>query len=140
MPKIQTIPQKPSFDNSDGFFDRTSTETGKTNVYRKPQPKQRPEAKIQAQIIKYLESRGAVVLRTNSGVVTTQAGNMFRGNAAGTSDLTVLLDGKWIAIEVKSPGGKLTAKQKAYQAKIEAAGGYFIVADSVAAVRARLPL
>ena len=105
-------------------------------------PKRKPagsEAAIQKQIVDYLTRIGAVVLRTNSGQLTTATGHTIRLGAAGTSDLTVLHCGIWYSIEVKKPGNHPTPLQSAYLERVNAAGGVGVVATSLDEVMERIP-
>lgn len=74
------------------------------------------EAAIQRQIIKWLESNGAFVVKT----VTT--------NKSGVPDLLVCWFGRFIAIEVKRPTGKVTKLQEYKIGQINSAGGVAFVA------------
>lgn len=56
------------------------------------------------------------------------------------SDLLVCLDGKFVAIEVKRPQGKLTEGQERFLHNVRAAGGIAFVAYSVDDVVAQLGL
>lgn len=56
------------------------------------------------------------------------------------SDLLVCLDGKFVAIEVKRPQGKLTDGQERFLHNVRAAGGIAFVAYSVDDVVAQLGL
>jgi hypothetical protein len=49
----------------------------------------------------------------------------------GISDFLVCLDGKFVAIEVKRPGYKMTEKQELFQHEVRAAGGIAFVAYSL---------
>lgn len=98
----------------------------------------KPEAQIQQSIIQWLELHGAIVLRTNAGTIKTQSGSMVRVGKFGTSDITALLDGTWLSIEVKTPKGKVTDLQQAYLDRVTAAGGIAFVARSLDDVVARL--
>lgn len=49
----------------------------------------------------------------------------------GISDFLVCLEGRFIAIEVKKPGLKMTEKQELFQHEVRAAGGIAFVAYSV---------
>jgi hypothetical protein len=101
---------------------------------RTPKKKQRPEAALQATIIKAIErTYGPTVLveRTNAGMAHTSAGNMINIGKAGTSDLKVCLRGRFIALEVKTATGRLTDKQARYLEQVRAAGGIGEVVRSV---------
>lgn len=53
------------------------------------------EAKLQSEIIKYLKHKGCYVIKTKPGV----------GTPVGCPDIIALLEGCWIALEVKASIG-----------------------------------
>jgi Holliday junction resolvase len=61
------------------------------------------ERETQRQIVNALRKAGCLVCVTSNRQPTA--------NTPGTPDLFVWCDGKWTALEVKSPDGRLTAKQ-----------------------------
>jgi len=63
------------------------------------------EREIQRRIVDALRKAGCLVCVTSNRQPTA--------NTPGTPDLFVWRDGKWTALEVKSPNGKLTATQSA---------------------------
>ena len=73
------------------------------------------ENQIQSSIIKYLESRGAVVINQMAS----------GGQKRGISDLTACYKGKYIALEIKKPKGTydLTLAQQVFINKVRKAGG-----------------
>lgn len=78
------------------------------------------EQAIQAKIIKYLEKQGCYVVKT---MVTSRA---------GVPDLLVCSPtGRFIGIEVKKPGGRLSKLQEVNLRKIQDRRGIAIVADSL---------
>lgn len=79
------------------------------------------EKTIENQIKRYLDSIGAWHIKTH--------GNMF--SRAGTPDIIACFRGKFIAIEVKKPGGVVSELQKAHIKLIRMAGGIAFVATSV---------
>lgn len=83
------------------------------------------EQALQAKIIKYLESKGAFVVKTIST------------NKTGCPDLLVCYKSIFIGIEVKAPGklGNLTKIQEAQLEKIREAGGNAYVVDSLEDVK-----
>lgn len=88
-----------------------------------------PEQKVLAAIVRDLTRRkqaGEPVwwLKTHGSAM----------QRAGVPDLLVCYCGRFVAIEVKRPGGKPTELQEHVLAKISGAGGVAIVADSAAAV------
>ncbi|MDT6519718.1 VRR-NUC domain-containing protein [Enterococcus faecium] len=81
-----------------------------------------PEKKAENSIKKYLDKLGAYYLKVH--------GSMYQ--PAGTPDILVCVNGRFIGIEVKRPGGgTVSALQKSKLNKIENAGGVAIVARSV---------
>ena len=82
------------------------------------------EQKLQKEIINYLESKGAFVVKT----ITT--------NKSGCPDLLVCYKSIFVAIEVKAPGklGNVTAIQQAQLQKIKEAGGKALLVDSLEAI------
>lgn len=96
-----------------------------------------PEAKVSAAIDRYLKSIGALNLRTSAGLAQFGDRKVLMG-AVGTSDRTCCIQGKFVAIEIKSAVGKTTERQEAYLARVRAAGGVAIVARSVDDVQAAL--
>ncbi len=79
------------------------------------------EKQIENQIKQYLDSIGAWHIKTH--------GNMF--SKAGTPDVVACLKGKFVAIEVKQPGGVVSALQAAHIELIKKAGGIAFVAYSL---------
>ena len=102
------------------------------------------EREIQRSIVAYLWAIGATVVRVNSGCVVFpasegQARRALHGNLTpGCSDLLCCLASRFIAIEVKRPGGRLTEKQANFLADVQRSGGLGIVVVSVADLEAKL--
>ena len=63
------------------------------------------ERELQRQIVDALREAGCLVCVTSN--------RRHTANTPGTPDLFVWYAGKWTALEVKSPDGRLTAKQSA---------------------------
>ncbi len=79
------------------------------------------ESTLQNKVIDYLESIGAYVFN----VAGTGMGRK------GTPDLLICYRGKFIAIEVKMPGGKTSKLQEYELAKVRKAGGIAKVIHSM---------
>jgi len=77
------------------------------------------EAKVQTEIINWLVFLGAWVVKT---IATTKN---------GTPDVLACLDGQFIGIEVKKPGGKPSPLQRVQLRKIREAGGVGFTAESL---------
>lgn len=80
-----------------------------------------PESRIVAQIKKYLKGQGAFCFKV--------WGSEFM--MAGLPDLICCYRGRFLAIEVKTPIGKVSARQHYVHNLIERAGGIVGVARSV---------
>lgn len=76
------------------------------------------EATIQRAIIKALRERGIYVFHALNA-------------EAGTPDLIACVDGRFIALEVKAPKGRVSAIQRHRMEQIQAAGGIAVVVRSV---------
>lgn len=86
------------------------------------------EKRIENQIKQYLDSIGAWHIKTH--------GNMF--SKAGTPDIIACLRGRFVAIEVKQPGGRVSPLQMAHIKLINQAGGVAFVAYSVEEAKGHL--
>ena len=84
-----------------------------------------PEGKVKADVKKYLKARGAYFFMP-----------VQYGYGAAALDFFVCLDGRFIAIETKAPGKKLTARQEEVARKIEDAGGQIYRVDRVGQLQA----
>lgn len=82
------------------------------------------ETAIRRQIQDYLRWTGWFVYYNLAGL----------GSYPGLSDLVAVKDGRVVHIEVKTPKGVQSEKQKRFQRKLEAAGGEYVLARSVADV------
>lgn len=97
-----------------------------------------PEAKVSAQIDKYLAKLGFYVLRTSAGMATID-GRKIQMGRAGTHDRTCCApNGHYVSIEIKSETGAPTDAQLRQKEFIERRGGLVIVARSAADVRLAL--
>lgn len=81
------------------------------------------EQKIQKDIVKYLESRGAYVVK------------VVKATKSGVPDVVACLNGLFIAIEVKKPGGKVSKLQEYNISKVRDSGGLAFVAYGVEDVK-----
>lgn len=94
------------------------------------------ETHLVNQIIEYLNYRGHLVQRTNSGAVRVNNPNgsnrFIRLAHAGTADITgCSKDGRFLAIEAKIKPNKPTPLQEAYLEEIKKRGGIALVAYSL---------
>lgn len=92
------------------------------------------EKQIQDAVLDTLRLHGAVAIRVNNGMIPLEykgRRRVFRGtDTQGVADILACYRGKFLAIEVKRPGGKQRPTQLEFQASIDRAGGsYFVVTD-----------
>lgn len=97
------------------------------------------ESDIQRACLDLLRLVGALPIRVNSAGVKVE-GRFFRANSEpGCSDIIACLpDGRFLACEVKRPGGKVTALQRSFLDRVTAAGGLALVVRSLDELRAAL--
>ncbi|MFB3893610.1 MAG: hypothetical protein ACE15C_16475 [Phycisphaerae bacterium] len=97
------------------------------------------EKALQNDILRVFGTLPALRLwRANVGVARIGT-RVIRFGVPGQADLTgILTDGRRLEIEVKSPTGRQTAEQAAFQNMIEKFHGIYILARSTDDVRQRL--
>jgi len=90
--------------------------------------RQRPEDAIQRTVFAHFAVRGArdtyFFAVPNGGYRSPVEAKIMKGLGvhAGTPDIVIIRDGHTYCIELKAPGGKLTAAQKEAHAALRAAG------------------
>lgn len=94
------------------------------------------EAVLQSRIMAVLNHRDAPcrVWRNNVGVLRDSRGIPVRyGLAVGSADLVGLVakTGQFLAVEIKTPVGRLSAEQKAWLETVRKLGGLALVLRSV---------
>jgi len=86
-----------------------------------------PEGIVVKDCLDYLRAIGAVVIRNNTG----RRGGVSYGSL-GSSDIIVCLrGGRFLAVECKIPGGKVTQEQRYFLDDVRKLGGIAVVAHSV---------
>jgi hypothetical protein len=94
-----------------------------------------PEGRIQLAILKKLKANSIFCWRNNNTNVYDPKLGGYRYNPSltkGVADiLGVLPDGRFLAIEVKTPKGKLSKDQALWGKRVRENGGIYIVARSV---------
>jgi penicillin-binding protein-related factor A (putative recombinase) len=88
------------------------------------------EHDVQGQILGYLKHRVKFVRRQNVGAAKLK-GYWVRFAKKGDPDIYCIYRGHFIGIEVKKPGEKQSADQIKAMEEIRAAGGTYILAESV---------
>lgn len=103
---------------------------------RKPPPPR--EAEVQKKLLQWLRLNGICCWRFNGGALIAGEGSTRRyvrfNTARGCSDLLGILPslgGKFLAVEVKRPGGVLTDLQSEFLAVVRAAGGIALCCSSI---------
>lgn len=88
----------------------------------------RDEAALLAAALDLLALRGIPALRINAGQLKVGS-RLVRLAPAGTSDILAILppQGRFLAIEVKTPSGRLTADQRAFLEGVRRCGGVAMV-------------
>lgn len=90
------------------------------------------EMQIQRQILDYLKEVDGYFFRTNNIGVPLHGGGGYRPSPVkGLADILGVFKGWFIAIEVKSAKGKVSADQAKFLTQIRNNGGHAIVARSV---------
>lgn len=93
------------------------------------------EAQLQKSIcdyLQYLENQGKLVYcRTSVGAIKTDTGRYFKTGKKGWPDITVLCNGQFLGIEVKSMRGKVSDEQYQMGALINQLGGFYVIARSL---------
>lgn len=95
---------------------------------RFPKPKIK-EADITRQIRQYLDMQGIFHWKQWQGPMS---------QPKGVSDIIGIYKGRFLAIEIKKPGGKLTPMQAVFILKVNASGGIGFMATSIDDVIERL--
>lgn len=89
------------------------------------------ESDIQHGIIEYLELIGALVVKVNNTGIMKANGSYIPPREKGIADILCCYRGRFYAIEVKRPGGKVTPYQEAFLVSVRKAGGIPLVAYSL---------
>ena len=95
------------------------------------------EARIQHDIRLAAEQiSGLTLWRNNVGALEDVNGRLVRyGLVPGSSDLIGIYRGRFVAVEIKRPGGRTNPKraklQRLFRELVRASGGYAIVVSSV---------
>lgn len=95
------------------------------------------ESTISKEIQDYLKSEGLLYWRNQSGQLKVKGGYM-RFGINGLSDITVMLPGSHLYVEVKTLTGKQRDAQEAFEASCRMNGHYYLIARSASDVREQL--
>jgi hypothetical protein len=91
-----------------------------------------PEGAVVKSCLDYLKLRGAYVWRNNTGALRDKKDRPVFFGKVGSSDIIGLLPGgRFIAVECKVPGGRLSEHQIEFLKDIERMGGLAVIARSI---------
>jgi hypothetical protein len=98
-----------------------------------------PEGRIKTVCLRYLEKRGITAWNNPTGAVEVRLGQWLHFGRKGSADiLGCLPGGRFLAIEVKAPGGRLSPGQREFLETIKQQGGMAVVAKSYRDIEAAL--
>lgn len=98
-----------------------------------------PEGHIKIACQNYLERRGIFSWNNPSGAVRVASDRWLHFGKKGSSDiLGCLPGGRFLAVEVKAPDGRLSPEQKEFLEKIRGLGGLALVVKSMRELDAAL--
>lgn len=90
-----------------------------------------PEGKIKSALLKYLERRKIMSWNNPSGAVRIATDRWISFGKKGSADiLGCLPGGRFLAVEVKAPCGRLSPEQKQFIADVQSLGGLAVVVKS----------
>lgn len=97
------------------------------------------ESEIQRDILQLLKLHGVFCWRNNNAGIFDNKTGRWRGSNSllGASDILGIYKGKFLAIEVKRPKGRLTQHQKDFIDRVNKEGGIGFVAYSPSDVATR---
>lgn len=81
---------------------------------------------------------GLVMWRNNTGVAEHRGARVVYGLAVGSADLIGCLDGRFVALEVKSAAGRTSLEQRQWLDLVRRNGGFAAVVRSVAEAQAAI--
>ena len=73
--------------------------------------------------------------RSASGAVQTASGRFFKSGKPGVPDISVIFNGQFIGLEIKTATGRQSPAQKKAQAEIESSGGKYYIIRSLADIK-----
>jgi hypothetical protein len=90
-----------------------------------------PEGRVKTEVLKYLKLRHIYCWSNPSGAVRIRPGKFMSFGLKGSSDILGLLPGgRFLAVECKAKGGRLSPEQREFLSDIKALGGMAVVAKS----------
>ena len=93
------------------------------------------ESDIQKSILDFLTLKGIFHYKNSTvGIYKQATATYIPSPSVGAPDIVAVIAGKFIGIEVKRPGGKMSDHQEAFRTALEKAGGVYWCVDSLDAV------
>jgi hypothetical protein len=90
-----------------------------------------PEGRIKAACLRYLEKRQILAWNNPSGAVRMAPDRLVRFGKKGSADLLGCLPGgRFLAVEVKAPNGRLSPEQREFLKQVHDWGGVAVVVKS----------
>lgn len=89
------------------------------------------EAVVLRECLRWLKNQGMLTWRNNSGTLWANGQPVSFGHPGSPDIIGMTKDGRFIGVECKSARGKQSEKQKAFEAKVRANNGIYILARSV---------
>jgi hypothetical protein len=90
-----------------------------------------PESRVKSAILRYLERRGFYAWNNATGKIRIAPDRWISFGKKGSADiLGCLPDGRFLAVEVKAPHGRLSPEQSEFLEKVRGLGGVAVVARS----------
>ncbi|GHT78535.1 hypothetical protein FACS1894130_05290 [Spirochaetia bacterium] len=87
-----------------------------------------PEGRIKADCLRYLERRGIFCWNNPTGAVRVAPDRWLHFGKKGSADLLGCLPGgRFLAVEVKAPGGRLSPEQRQFLDDVKTLGGLCLV-------------
>jgi len=96
------------------------------------------EALVLGEVLSYLKTRKDVLAWRNNTGGASYRGRFVKYGCQGSADVLACWRGKMVAIECKGTSGSQSPDQKRWQAKLEAAGGVYLLVRDAAEVEAWL--
>lgn len=90
------------------------------------------EKDIQSAVLQYLKIKGYFVWKQNNTGIRKPNGSYIPSQMLGVADIIgVGPKGRFVAVEVKRPGGKLSLHQERFLMEVREKGGLAVVVQSV---------
>lgn len=89
------------------------------------------ESDLVKMCLDYLRMRKIFCYRNNTGGMKTERGGFIRFGAVGSPDIVMVINGKYIALEIKTEKGQQSEGQKQFQQELEKAGGIYLLVRSL---------